>query len=193
MPDRAASTGLSGALRRPGGTEPPRKVCPIHGFSCRYLRSRWRQRQEQQNPAPAPSLQASLGENAGRRLDRSRLPQRVDRRISTAGRLRLFGLAENVLAFGNPGSGKTHLVCALGQENDSAGAPGSFSTCALLVQRLLRAKIGLTLESELKRLDRFEALIVDDSRLRAAKSRGNGSSLHTAGPSLRTDCRSWIT
>ena len=37
-----------------------------------------------------------------------------------------------------------------------------FSTCALLVQRLLRAKIELTLEKELKKLDRFEALIIDD-------------------------------
>ena len=32
----------------------------------------------------------------------------------------------------------------------------------MLVQRLLRAKIDLTLEKELKKLDRFEALIVDD-------------------------------
>ena len=37
-----------------------------------------------------------------------------------------------------------------------------FSTCALLVQRLLRAKLELTLERELKKLDRFEALIIDD-------------------------------
>ena len=37
-----------------------------------------------------------------------------------------------------------------------------FSTCALLVQRLLRAKLELTLERELKKRDRFEALIIDD-------------------------------
>ena len=66
------------------------------------------------------------------------------------------------LAFGNPGSGKTHLVCALGQELILLGRRVLFSTCALLVQRLLRAKIDLTLEKELKKLDRFEALIVDD-------------------------------
>ena len=70
--------------------------------------------------------------------------------------------AENVLAFGNPGSGKTHLVCALGQELILLGRRVLFSTCALLVQRLLRAKIDLTLEKEFKKLDRFEALIVDD-------------------------------
>ena len=38
------------------------------------------------------------------------------------------------LAFGNPGSGKTHLVCALGQELILLGRRVLFSTCALLVQ-----------------------------------------------------------
>ena len=37
-----------------------------------------------------------------------------------------------------------------------------FQPCALLVQRLLRAKSELRLEKELKQLDRFEALIIDD-------------------------------
>ena len=70
--------------------------------------------------------------------------------------------AENLLVFGNPGSGKTHLVCALGQELILRDRRVLFSTCALLVQRLLRAKLELTLERELKKLDRFEALIIDD-------------------------------
>jgi DNA replication protein DnaC len=34
--------------------------------------------------------------------------------------------------------------------------------CALLVQRLLLAKAELWLEKELKRLDKFDALIIDD-------------------------------
>jgi DNA replication protein DnaC len=37
-----------------------------------------------------------------------------------------------------------------------------FIPCALLVQRLLRAKADLWLEKELKRLDKFDALIIDD-------------------------------
>ena len=59
-------------------------------------------------------------------------------------------------------AGKTHLVCALGQELILRDRRVLFSTCALLVQRLLRAKLELTLERELKKLDRFEALIIDD-------------------------------
>jgi len=69
---------------------------------------------------------------------------------------------ENVLVFGNPGSGKTHLLCALGHELVKQGYAVYFAPCVLLVQRLLLAKAELWLEKELKRLDRFAALIIDD-------------------------------
>ena len=58
-------------------------------------------------------------------LDRSRLPQSVDRQLTALLEGTFLDRAENVLAFGNPGSGKTHLVCALGQELILLGAPGS--------------------------------------------------------------------
>ena len=70
--------------------------------------------------------------------------------------------AENVLVFGNPGSGKTHLVCALAQELIHRGRRILFCPCQLLVQDLLRAKRELALAQELKRLARYEALIIDD-------------------------------
>ena len=69
---------------------------------------------------------------------------------------------ENVLAFGNPGSGKTHLLCALGLELVQQGRPVWFVPCSILVQKLLLAKTQLRLERELKRLDKYEALIIDD-------------------------------
>lgn len=69
---------------------------------------------------------------------------------------------ENVLAFGNPGTGKTHLLCAIGRELVHQGHRILFCTCSLLVQRLLRAKAELKLEKELKKLSRFEGIIIDD-------------------------------
>jgi DNA replication protein DnaC len=50
--------------------------------------------------------------------------------------------AENVLAFGNPGSGKTHLLCGalLVQEFIYKGRKILFGPCSLLVQELLTAK-----------------------------------------------------
>ena len=95
-------------------------------------------------------------------LDRTRLPQSVNRQLSALIEGDFLDRAENLLVFGNPGSGKTHLVCALGHELILQSRRVLFSTCALLVQRLLRAKLELTLEKELKKLDRFEALIIDD-------------------------------
>jgi DNA replication protein DnaC len=69
---------------------------------------------------------------------------------------------ENILAFGNPGSGKTHLLCAIGQELVHRDRRVLFTTCSLLVQDLLKAKGELKLESILRRLSRFDALIIDD-------------------------------
>jgi DNA replication protein DnaC len=70
--------------------------------------------------------------------------------------------AENISVFGSPGGGKTHLLAALGHELVERGHSVYFTTCVLLVQRLLQAKQDLVLEKELKRLDKYEALIIDD-------------------------------
>jgi DNA replication protein DnaC len=70
--------------------------------------------------------------------------------------------SENVLAFGNPGSGKTHLLCAIGQELILNGGRVLFTPCSLLVQQLLIAKRDLNLPRVLKRLSRFDAMIIDD-------------------------------
>jgi DNA replication protein DnaC len=69
---------------------------------------------------------------------------------------------ENVLAFGNPGSGKTHLLCAIGQELIHEGRRIYFSPCSLLVQDLLIAKRDLKLSRLLKHLARYDALLIDD-------------------------------
>jgi DNA replication protein DnaC len=70
--------------------------------------------------------------------------------------------AQNVLAFGLPGRGKTHLVSAIGHELVQRGHKVLFSPAYQLVQRLLIAKRELGLEKEFRRLDRFGAIIIDD-------------------------------
>lgn len=70
---------------------------------------------------------------------------------------------ENILVFGNPGSGKTHLLCAIGQEIiRSSGRRVYFTTCSMLVQDLLVAKRDFTLQRMIKKLSKFDALIIDD-------------------------------
>jgi DNA replication protein DnaC len=69
---------------------------------------------------------------------------------------------ENVLVFGNPGSGKTHLLCGIGQKLVREGRRVLFCTCGLLVQDLLVCKRELALARKLKNLSRYDALIIDD-------------------------------
>jgi DNA replication protein DnaC len=95
-------------------------------------------------------------------FDRSRLKKAVDRQVSALLEADFLDRRENVLVFGNPGSGKSHLLCALGHELIHQGRAVLFVECVLLVQRLLLSKNELRLEKELKRLDRYEALIIDD-------------------------------
>ena len=69
---------------------------------------------------------------------------------------------ENVLMFGAVGSGKTHLLCAIAQELVRQGRPAYFGRCSLLVQELLQAKQETRLPRMLKKLARYEIVVVDD-------------------------------
>ena len=91
-----------------------------------------------------------------------RLPAKVKRQVKTLLDGSFLDRRENILAFGNPGSGKTHLLCAIGQELIHNDRKVFFSSCQLMVQDLLIAKRDLQLSKLLKKLSRFDALILDD-------------------------------
>lgn len=95
-------------------------------------------------------------------LDLDHLPVKVRRQVPTLCSGGFVDRAENLLAFGLPGRGKTHLLCAIGQELINRGYRVLFTPAYRLVQRLLLAKKELRLEHELRRLDRFAAVILDD-------------------------------
>ena len=95
-------------------------------------------------------------------LDLKRLPAKVVQQTRTLLEGSFLDRRENVLVFGPPGSGKTHLLCALSQELVRTGRRVLFRKCGLLVQELLAAKRDLKLPAVLKRLAGYEALIVDD-------------------------------
>lgn len=95
-------------------------------------------------------------------FERKRLSASVDAQLSALLDGSFLSRCENVLAFGNPGSGKTHLLCALAQELIHQGHRIKFMPCSLLVQELLIAKQELKLARYLKSMARYEALIIDD-------------------------------
>jgi DNA replication protein DnaC len=95
-------------------------------------------------------------------LDLKRLPARVVQQARSLLEGSFVDRHENVLVFGQPGSGKTHLLCAIGQELVRAGRKVLFRKCGLLVQELLAAKRDLKLPRVLKQMAGSEALILDD-------------------------------
>ena len=92
----------------------------------------------------------------------SRVPLQVARQLQTLREGTFLDRRENLLVFGKPGSGKTHILNALGEQLAQRGRSVLFATCSLLVQELLAAKRDLKLERFIKRLASFEALIIDD-------------------------------
>jgi DNA replication protein DnaC len=68
----------------------------------------------------------------------------------------------NVVAIGKPGVGKSHVLAAVGYELVQRGQAVLWTSTASLVQRLLAAKRDLRLPQELRKLDRFACVILDD-------------------------------
>lgn len=95
-------------------------------------------------------------------FDLKRLPVKVTQQVKTLRSGEFIDNNENLLIFGNPGSGKTHLIGALAQELIRQDKRVYFSTCALLLQELLLAKKELRLPRLLKKFNRYDAIVIDD-------------------------------
>ena len=117
-------------------------------------RSRRTERVRKSSELPADKTLATL--------DVARLPVKVQRLIPRLCDGSFIDQAENLLAFGMPGRGKSHLVCAIGHELVDRGYRVLFLPAYKLVQRLLAAKRDLALEAAMRKLDRYDAVILDD-------------------------------
>jgi len=91
-----------------------------------------------------------------------RLPNKVRQQLKIILEGKFLEHQENILLFGNPGSGKTHLICALGQALIRQDKRVYFTTCAMLLQELLAVKRDLKLPKFFRRLNRYHAIIIDD-------------------------------
>jgi DNA replication protein DnaC len=95
-------------------------------------------------------------------LDLSRLPRRLARQFKELSGGDFVARADNVLIFGLPGRGKTHFAAAVGHELVHQGRRVLFTPTFKVVDRLQRARRDLELERELRRLDGYDVLILDD-------------------------------
>ena len=94
-------------------------------------------------------------------FDLKRLPPKAARQMKALLDGGFLDRKENILVFGKPGVGKTHLLCGIAQELIQSGRQLRFTTCSLLVQELLQAKRELRLSRCIKQLSRNDGLIID--------------------------------
>ena len=95
-------------------------------------------------------------------LDGGRLPLPVVQRLQELATGAFLETATNVLAFGLPGVGKSHALCAVGHALVEAGHSVLFAPAYAVVQELLSAKRELDLPRALRKLDLFEVILLDD-------------------------------
>lgn len=95
-------------------------------------------------------------------FDMTRVPGLAPSQIQFLANGEFIDRCANILIFGNPGTGKSHLSIALAREWCLLGRKVKFFTAANLVQLLLQAKEELKLTQMVKKLDRYEVLIIDD-------------------------------
>jgi DNA replication protein DnaC len=95
-------------------------------------------------------------------FDLKRLPVKVARQFKILLDGSFLDRKENLLLFGSPGAGKSHLLCAVAHEMISRGRRMKYTSCAMLVQDLLAAKRDLCLSREIKKLSRHDGLIIDE-------------------------------
>lgn len=136
------------------GLSPEAYLCEVIEIECAARRQRSIERRLRESKLPLEKTFSTL--------DLARFDRKQLRQIDVLREGSFLKRTENVLAFGQPGAGKTHLLAALGHEFVKAGHRVLFVNCSLFVQELLRAKADLKLERYLNKIASFEALIIDD-------------------------------
>jgi DNA replication protein DnaC len=68
----------------------------------------------------------------------------------------------NLIAIGNSGTGKSHVLCAIGHALVEAGNRVLYTSTTEMVQKLQAARRDLALEAALAKLDKFDLIILDD-------------------------------
>jgi DNA replication protein DnaC len=82
--------------------------------------------------------------------------------IAHLGTLDFTTARENVVFLGPPGTGKTHLAIALAIKACQAGHRVAFATAQQWIDRLEQAQHRNALDAELRRLERYSLLVVDE-------------------------------
>lgn len=134
---------------------------------------------------PAARFLAALGEHEIAERDRRRIERHLDARLPVGKTLETFDFdtvpmvskaqvmalaagdswlekGANLILFGPPGTGKSHLAAALGLALVENGSRVLFTRTTDLVQKLQIARRDLALAAAIDKLDKYHLLILDD-------------------------------
>jgi len=95
-------------------------------------------------------------------IDLGRLPKPLVTKIREVASGEFVDRAVNILCFGLPGVGKSHVAAAIGHELVRRGRSVFFAPTYEVVQHLLAAKRDLALPRALRKLDVYDLVVLDD-------------------------------
>src|SRR5262249_4683337 len=116
----AAHHAAQGALAASGGWGCGQELLRVWGLEINRRETRGRQKRLKASRLPR--------EKTLETFERSRLKRNVERQFASLLDGEFLRRAENVLVFGSPGGGKTHLLAALGHELIEQGRSVYFTT-----------------------------------------------------------------
>lgn len=95
-------------------------------------------------------------------FDKKRLPDLKEEDVRELAKCDYIEKKRNVIAVGNPGTGKTHICIALGIEAIKNKVNVLFKKAADLVNEMSRAQQEQELDKYLKKINKFPVLVVDE-------------------------------
>jgi DNA replication protein DnaC len=95
-------------------------------------------------------------------IEMGRLPEEAQRRLPELRGLEFIGKGQNIVAYGNPGTGKTHIAIGLGIEAAKAGYSVKYYSVPSLVNRLKELRGAKNLMSMQRQFETVDLMILDE-------------------------------
>lgn len=95
-------------------------------------------------------------------LDTDALPPEARKALPTLETLEFIRNGRNLILYGNPGTGKTHLATALGIAACNAGHSVLFTSVPRLLTQIRKCRNALTLRSLENKFERYDMVICDE-------------------------------
>lgn len=137
------------------GKEPLYDILLRH-FNAEYERRLEERRKQRIRTAGFPRLKLL------EQLNRNELPDGVKNLLPSLETLDFISKAQNIVLYGNPGTGKTHIATALGIKACAEGLSVMFCSAPHLITQIRECKSSRTLHALENRFSKYDLVICDE-------------------------------